>query len=459
MTRGPSRLLIAFSVVPLVAAAIVVGCGSSGAAGTVDGGNVDTSGEGGGPSPFVDISRDGGPSIPDAFAACATSVAEATLKLVNLVFVYDKSGSMGDKSRLYSNCNGKDFQCATVTFSDGTTSMDKYVCWDGTDLTLNPVTGVVAYKSPPKPCTNGTVGGDSAALCEDPTGCTPSLFYDPAAKWVPIGKAAEAFFADAKSAGMSASLGFFPKYDTDFTEFCAANDYVTPAVPMKKLPDATSFKAAIDAEVARGNTPTDVALKGAITYATSIAKSKPNEVTAIVLVTDGDPTDCGQMTSTGQPISVVKGIASAAANDPKQPIKTYVIGIGQSLTNLAEIAVGGGTGTATLVSTSNPTKTAADFQAALDSIRGKELSCNLPLPAPPDGKTLDINAVNVIATVNGKDDILTYNKDCTGGTGWHYDDANAPKLVELCDASCKTVRDGGKLSIAFGCATKGGVIR
>ena len=54
---------------------------------------------------------------------------------------------------------------------------------------------------------------------------------------------------------------------------------------------------------------------------------------------------------------------------------------------------------------------------------------------------------------------LSYNKDCTGGTGWHYDNLAAPANIELCKATCDAVKAtaGGKVSIAFGCATKGGV--
>lgn len=446
----------AFFLACVTTLAAVVACGSN--SNDSPGGEGDGSGDGGafGAESGVFSSSVSDDASADAFAACATSQQDATLKPVNLVFLYDKSGSMGDRTRDYT-CGNQTVLCVNFTVT-GPSTYQEYVCFpSGQDQKLAFFgKGTVEFNG--NPCPAGKLGSDDAILCTNPSACTLADFNDPAAKWIPVNQAAEAFFADAKSTGMSASLGFFPKFNGNQT-LCQSSDYATPSVTMRALPDATDFKAAIAAQSPLGSTPTQVALTGAISYARTIATAKPAEVTAIVLVTDGDPTDCGG--ANGQAISVVKGVAAGAANDPKQPIKTYVIGVGSSLSNLNEIAAGGGTTKATLVSTTNPAQTSADFRAALDQIRGQELSCNVALPTPPDGKQLDINAVNVIVSHTGAaDEVLSYNKDCTGGTGWHYDNANAPKEVELCDASCAAVRSGGgKLAIAFGCATKGGVIR
>lgn len=392
-----------------------------------------------------------------SLAACATSQAAATLKPVNLVFLYDKSGSMGDKTRWFTCSTGPTpvVQCNNFQVPAGPSP--RYICYpQGAQSALAiDQSGNIYFNN--KKCATGTVGGDAAVLCSDPTACTLADFFDPAAKWIPVGMALNAFFADPKSAGTSASLGFFPLMNTTST-LCSASDYSTPAVALTALPNATAFKSSIAAQQPAGNTPTEVALQGAVTYAKTVAAAHPTDATAIVLVTDGDPTQCG--VDGTQPISVVQGVAQSAATGTP-PIKTYVIGVGDSLANLNAIAQSGGTGTATLVSVTNPTQTATDFQSALDKIRGDAVSCNVALPKPPDGKTLDINAVNVVATLGGKEDVLTYNKDCTGGTGWHYDDANAPKEVQLCAGSCQAIRadSGGKLAITFGCATKGGVIR
>ena len=172
----------------------------------------------------------------------------------------------------------------------------------------------------------------------------------------------------------------------------------------------------------------------------------------MVLATDGIPNDCN---------SNVQNVAAAAAG-VAATVPTYVIGVGDQLQSLDTIAAGGGTSKAFVVAVGDPTKTASDFQAALAVIRGATLACDFKLPTPPAGKTLDINSVNVVYTPsNSAAGTLTYNKDCTGGVGWHYDDANAPQKIILCTGTCGTVQadHAGKIDIVTGCATKGGVVR
>jgi hypothetical protein len=102
-----------------------------------------------------------------------------------------------------------------------------------------------------------------------------------------------------------------------------------------------------------------------------------------------------------------------------------------------------------------------DFENALATIRGSTLSCNLQIPTPPAGQTLNYNQVNVIYTPSGGQPLeLVYNSGCTGnGDGWHYDNPSAPTRIELCQNSCNTIQadKGAKLDIALGCATAGGV--
>ena len=102
----------------------------------------------------------------------------------------------------------------------------------------------------------------------------------------------------------------------------------------------------------------------------------------------------------GCPNNDVAHVAAAAqaAYKGSPSIATYVIGVGPALDNLNTIAAAGGTGAASMVSVDNPTKTAETFQEALDKIRGQVLSCDFAMPKPPEGKALDIEAVNVAIT-------------------------------------------------------------
>lgn len=301
----------------------------------------------------------------------------------------------------------------------------------------------------------GGGGGDSGDLSQCATAtATPNpvpvdlvFMFDKSgsmgdnSKWTSCKAGLTGFFGDAKSAGMSASLQYFP-----LANECSVNAYAAPAVSMRALPDATTFSSSMNNNSPNGGTPTVPALSGAVAYAKSVASSNPGDKVAIVLVTDGEPNDCN---------SDVQGVA-AVAQGVASTIPTFVIGIGNTA-NLDTIAQAGGTQKATIVSTNSPQQTETDFQNALNAIRGITLACEYQIPPPPQGQTFDESKVNVVYTpTNGGPQTLTYNQDCTGGTGWHYDDPNNPTKIELCTSTCNSVQmASGKIDIVMGCATNG----
>jgi hypothetical protein len=268
-------------------------------------------------------------------------------------------------------------------------------------------------------------------------------------KWNSSKAATKAFFQSPQSAGISASLTFFPDSQN---ASCSAGDYDTPKVTMSALPSNT-FGNVLDQQSPAGGTPTRPALDGAITYAQSVAagQGKDGKV-AIVLVTDGQPEGCSNNS-----VASVKSLAAAVAST----IPTYVIGVGDALTNLDEIAVGGGTKSALIVSTADPTKIQADFTKAIETIKASALTCDYKIPAAPAGETFDRAKVNVQHTPNGgAAGTLNYNPTCTGGTGWRYDNEAAPTRILLCDGSCDAVKSkAGKVDILFGCATQTGPVK
>lgn len=311
--------------------------------------------------------KDDGPSsqTPGEFESCATSSAEATLKPIHLVFMFDKSGSM------------------------------------------------VAGGSP---------------------------------KWSSAKAASKAFFESQQSAGLNASLAFFPANGNQ----CSAGSYA-PAIPTTALP-STSFGSALDAQDPDGDTPTYVALQGAIDYAQGLLQNQAKDGrVAIVLVTDGMPdSNCS-----GSSIPSVKQLAASVA----QTIPTYVIGVGDQLANLGEIAVGGGTQNAHIVPVNNPGQIQQDFTKAIETIKGSAMTCDYKIPTPSNGDKLDHTKVNVVYTPTGSAaETLSYNPTCTNGPGWRYDNEAAPTQIILCGTSCDNVKaKPGKVDVLFGCATKGGV--
>ncbi len=298
----------------------------------------------------------------------------------------------------------------------------------------------------------GSGGGDlskcaTSSATPDPVPVSLVFMFDKSgsmsqsSKWTSCQSGLTSFFADPQSAGLSASLQFFPLSDQ-----CNVSMYAAPAVAMRALPDSKSFAAAMSANGPGGETPTLPALTGAIEYAQSVQKANPADKVAVVLVTDGDPNVCN---------STIQAVATEAST-ASSTIPTFVIGIGNTA-NLDTIAQAGGTNNATIVSTNNAQQTAQDFQTALNAIRGKTLACEYQIPAPPQGQTFDESKVNVVYTpTSGTPETLTYNQSCAGGTGWHYDDPQNPKKIILCSSTCDSVQQAsGKIDIVLGCATNG----
>jgi hypothetical protein len=147
-------------------------------------------------------------------------------------------------------------------------------------------------------------------------------------------------------------------------------------------------------------------------------------------------------------------------------VPTYVIGVGKQLTRLDMIAEAGATSQAYLVATTkNEAGTSAaqaesDFESALDVIRSSQAICDLPIPAPPAGESLDFMKVNVVYNANGQSQTLPYVPDCAGDSGtaqgWRYDDPRSPKRIVLCPGTCGPVQATatGQLSVELGCATQ-----
>jgi len=281
--------------------------------------------------------------------------------------------------------------------------------------------------------------------------------FNRAVRWDPVTAAMKSFFADPATAGISASLTYFPYVQSQQgSPGCGSTHYASPEIGLTPLPNSTSFAQSLSSHNPGGGTPTDGAAQGAMAQARAVAGAHPGQATAIVLVTDGDPQNCDD----NDPQTVADDLATVAATIP-----TYVIGVGPDAHNLDIIAAGGSPDKQRKhiqVDTANGAQANQEFKAALDEIRGAALACDFQMPAAPAGQKLDITTVNVIYTPGGgAPQTLTYNKACTGGTGWHYDNADAPSRIIVCDNSCNSAKasKGGSIEVSIGCATQGGVVK
>lgn len=313
-------------------------------------------------------------------------------------------------------------------------------------------------------------------------------------KWEPVVAATKSFFSDPSSAGVRASLTFFPNEAAPLqitltggggggmigpgggggipapggaADECDEAAYSVPDVAPTELP-SDAFGAAIDAITPavdddwRVGTPTGPAVAGTIESIRAMQETDPNAKYVIVLVSDGAPALCG---GTTDQIETVSGIIADVADE----IPTYVIGVGHPATdedpmppddvsNLHVFAEAGGTGQAFIIDTNDPAKTSADFRAVIDSIRENSFSCAVEIPAPPANQEFDQEKVNVnYSNVMGATEFV-YDPTCTEQFAWHYDDEANPGVILMCDSVCEAIRadsaNQGQLNVEFGCVRR-----
>jgi hypothetical protein len=251
---------------------------------------------------------------------------------------------------------------------------------------------------------------------------------------------------------------------------CDPGEYAAPDVPLTDLP-SESFATAIDAVTPldeltwRMSTPTLAALEGTIQHIDELRAADPSASYSIVLVTDGMPALCEQFDDSVQ--DVADAVAAISDTTP-----TYVIGVENpvtedepnppdSVSDLHAVAQSGGTETAFLINTSDPTQTSTELAAIIDQIRMSTFTCSLAIPPPPEGKTFDKELVNVEYNTAAGALPYDYDPECAGTTGWRFDDEANPSSIELCQAACDALGESldqsdGQLAVQFGCERRMG---
>ncbi|WP_338091891.1 VWA domain-containing protein [Sorangium cellulosum] len=286
-------------------------------------------------------------------------------------------------------------------------------------------------------------------------GANNEPWHDRTLKWDPIVAATKQFFADPESEGLTASLTFFPSGRNT----CSTRSYERPDVAMTPLP-SEDFADAID-EITpetdddwRMGTPTAFVVGGTFSFIEERRAENPGKY-VIVLVTDGYPQLCNNENSIN---AVVARVETALESN----VSTYVIGVANpdvedapdNVSNLHDIAAAGGTGDAFVIDTGDPDATAAAFNAAIDQIRGSAISCTLPIPAAPDGRTFDKQRVRVTYTSGtNPPTTLDYDQECEAESAWRYDNPQNPTQIVLCDSTCGKVQadPAASLGVDFTC--------
>lgn len=342
----------------------------------------------------------------------------------------------------------------------------------GGDLTLGPgatpgaSSGAVV--TPEAACATGTAsaalsGVNIIVMFDRSTSMSQAANQSGATRWELTSAALTAFFQSAEAAGLKLALRFFP-HDLP-AQGCNGDDCDSAAcgTPLVNVGALTAEAAPTDQQEAAlvsatmmsapvmesQGTPIYAALDGALQWARAQRQTTPNENSVVVLVTDGQANGCEVRTD------VIAGLsADALATDD---IRTYAIGLtGSRDDEINAIAMAGGTMQGIFVA--DGANTQQELLDALAGIRGQVLDCDIPLPQPKAGQSIDPTRVNVNVTNNGTQSTLPQVADATGCAatpGWYYDDGFSPTRIILCPATCDavTVDVSATLDILLGCET------
>jgi hypothetical protein len=277
-------------------------------------------------------------------------------------------------------------------------------------------------------------------------------------KWSQTTAALQSFFMDPESAGLWTALSFFP-HPLCAEDDCNIQSCAHPQVPLGVLtnlsaPTDTQEQALLDSFVSitpSGGTPLSAALEGAVLWAQVHMDNHPYDKAVVVLVTDGEPTDCNE----DHDYIIQKAHEAAAGSG----VLTFAIGLeGSSESLMNGIASAGGTGQGIFVGTANAEQ---ELVAALNSIRESAIACEYQLPDSVDGQDVDPEKVNVLYMPQGTGDPITIGQvpsesHCTAEVGgWYYDDPLDPKSIIFCPSTCDAIRTdvNAEIEILIGCET------
>lgn len=473
------------TVVACASLALVIGsaCGSSsdtpddGSSGGAAGGTSGTSGDGtsGGASGMLGTSGGtSGTSGDNPLGACGAQTQSAKQLPVDLLVMLDASGSMMEPTGASGSGPTKwvAVKNALNAFIGDTKSAGL-----GVGLQVFPI----EHPGAPATCTANaqcTVGGTSLGRCFLKA-CAPAKAGDPiqscdSSADCPGNAACQALgtcnfggnclVGNATYGCIVGNCKALTSSTCDGAE-CVLPDYEPAKVAIAALPgNASALTTTINAlpdPAPSALTPTSVAIQSGLAIAKAHAAANPGRGVVLVLATDGLPTRCAPLDVPG-----LSGLAAAGVSGAPS-IKTFVIGVfadAEKATagpNLDAIAAGGGTSKAFIVTTSS--NVAADFQKALDAIRGSALPCEYAIPQSPAGQQ-DFDKVNVQHTSGtGQKDVLPNKKNaagCGGSPGWYYDvdpaSGGTPTKIILCPTTCNAVKNdtgAAKVEILLGCKT------
>ncbi|MCA9641526.1 MAG: VWA domain-containing protein [Polyangiaceae bacterium] len=234
---------------------------------------------------------------------------------------------------------------------------------------------------------------------------------------------------------------------------CEAVDYA----PTVAIGPATSVASGITSSIAgvtpAGNTPTSAALLAAIDSLRSWGADHTDHHLAVILATDGDPTDCLPTDAN----SIAQIAADGLAGSPS--VSTFVLGVGINSSPLQQIAAAGTEPDVGVVFADVGSNASQNLTDALRSVRIEALGCDFLLPEGPPGQTLDYGKINFSVYSGGQESQVPRVSDanqCGNEAGWYYTgDPSMPTGITACPAVCDQLKSGSvdKVEYLLGCDT------
>ncbi|WP_437593903.1 DNRLRE domain-containing protein [Sorangium sp. So ce1000] len=281
-------------------------------------------------------------------------------------------------------------------------------------------------------------------------------------RWIPATNALKAFFQDPASAGLGVAFRFWPHNNPGNCDgsSCPAGGggCALPLVPFdgtaaRRLSEdpapwdqqESALVNAINSVAApSGETPMYPALDGATTWAINYKNAHPDEEVAVVLITDGAPSDCDTIPS---------HIGNLARNAfENYGVRVHAVGFGNSGAELINLIAHQGGGQAFNLLAGSTLQ--GSLLSALASIRGETPACDVAVP--PAGVADPASVSVVYAYGTGGETTLTHRAgpgSC--GDGWYFADATNTS-ARLCPETCSALRGypGGQLRATVPCVAE-----
>ncbi len=244
-----------------------------------------------------------------------------------------------------------------------------------------------------------------------------------------------------------ASLGSAPYVS------CEATDYAPSVAIGPAATVASSITSTISGVTPSGNTPTSAALLSAIDSLRVWGADHTDHRLAVILATDGDPTDCIPTDAS----SIAQIAADGLAGSPS--VSTFVVGVGINSGPLQQIAAAGTDPDVGVVFADVGSNASANLTDALRSVRFEALGCEFLIPEPQAGMVVDFDRVNFGVSTGGEETQVPKVSDpsqCGNEAGWYYTPGVDPaETVTACPATCEGLRDGSieRVNFQLGCET------